>query len=88
MYTMEYTRTQEMKFGMEVQVCTILAYRLLRTWEIAMAKMAGSTEKRMFSREITSVLRRTRRKSPEPKKIRSKYFKPTNWQSQMETPGV
>ena len=57
---MEYTRTQEMKFGIEVQVCTIFAYLLLFNYEIAMAKIAGSTEKQMFRKEMHSVFRMTR----------------------------
>ena len=61
--TMEYTSTQEIKFGMEVPVCTIFAYFLFFSCEIAMAKIAGNTEQQMFKKEMQSVLRITFRKS-------------------------
>lgn len=76
--TMEYTRTQEIKFGIEVPVCTSFAYRLFLSCEIAIAKIAGSTEQQMFKNEILSVFLITVTKSLEFSKIFLKYFSPTN----------
>ena len=71
---MEYTRTQEIKFGIEVPVCTSFAYRLFLSCEIAIAKIAGSTEQQMFKNEILSVFLITVTKSLEFSKIFLKYF--------------
>ena len=86
--TMEYTRTQEIKFGIEVPVCTSFAYRLFLSCEIAIAKIAGSTEQQMFKNEILSVFLITVTKSLEFSKIFLKYFSPTNCDLKIETPGV
>ena len=65
----------------------ILAYRLLRSCEIAIANMAGSTEQQIFRKEILNVLRITRIKSLELLKILWKYFSPTKSESNTDLPG-
>lgn len=76
-----------MKLGIDVQVCTIFANFLYFTCEIAIAKIAGSTEKQMFREEMASVFRMTLMKSLEFVKIRSKYLSPTKSHSQICRPG-